>query len=84
MDRDTLIEKLADAEHASWSHWMKYLFSQCANVQGDMVIPKKTVEHWQRQMNTPYEQLTDREKESDREEVRKILPSIDAYFAWNR
>jgi len=24
-----LIEKLADVSHDIWTHWMKYLFSQC-------------------------------------------------------
>ena len=28
MTRDELIERLADAEHASWARWMDYLFSK--------------------------------------------------------
>ena len=36
------------------------------------------VEHWDKQMNTRYENLSDDEKESDREQVRKYLPLIAA------
>ena len=85
MDRSMLIEKLADAEHASWAHWMAYLFSKCVrNEDGTYTIPAESASHWQMQVHTPYVSLTEREKESDRDEVRKILPLIDAYFAWNR
>lgn len=76
-----LLEKLADAEHTSWAHWMKYLFSKCTvDPSGNYVIPKELVDRWQRQLNTSYADLSEREKESDRDEVRKILPIIETYY----
>jgi hypothetical protein len=42
-----LIERLAEKEHGSWSHWMKYLFSKCtANADGSMTIPPALVARW--------------------------------------
>ena len=77
MTETDLIEALAYAEHASWSHWMSYLFSRCERLpDGSMVIPAHLVEHWQRQVATPYAELSEREKQSDRDEVAKILPIL--------
>lgn len=78
-DERELIEQLADAEHASWAHWMEYLFSvSTMHADGSCTIPSASVQHWQRQVRTPYDNLTEREKQSDRDEVAKILPFIHA------
>jgi hypothetical protein len=84
MTKEELIERLAEKEHASWARWMAYLFSKCERevVTGnpdDLVIEKDLVRHWQRQIDTPYADLTEREKQSDREEVAHILPIIEEY-----
>lgn len=80
MDQRTLIEPLAEKEHASWSHWMRYLFSQCVtNGDGSVTIPAQSVERWTRQANTAYADLTEREKQSDRNRVNLILPLIEEY-----
>ena len=72
-----LIERLADAEHASWSRWMAYLFTRCAfNADGSVTISERDYVHWQTQVITPYADLSEREKESDRKEVRHILPIL--------
>jgi hypothetical protein len=77
MSEHELIERLADKEHAGWSHWMEYLFSKCERLSdGSAVIPGEFARHWQRQVVLPYAQLTEREKQSDRNEVAKILPII--------
>lgn len=82
---DELIEQLADKEHASWANWMGYLFSLCVhNADGTATIPASRVQHWQRQVATPYAMLSEREKESDRIEVRKILPLIEAWHEGKR
>ncbi len=82
MTEQELIEQLAEKEHASWSHWMDYLFSKCTNtVKGDTVIPVDLSLRWRRQASTPYEQLTEREKQSDRDEVMHILPIIKEYYS---
>jgi len=68
----SLMEDLADEEHIRWSHWMKHLFSKCImNSDGTATIPAWAVERWSHQIETDYKDLTESEKESDREEVRK-------------
>lgn len=84
MSEQELIEQLADKEHASWARWMAYLFSKCDVIDdGDgyehYVIPRELAKHWQRQIDIPYAQLSEREKQSDRAEVAHILPIIEEY-----
>ncbi len=80
MTEQELIEALADKEHDSWSHWQAYLFSRCDKAtDGSLIIPAALVKRWQRQIATPYEELTEQEKQSDRNEVAQILPLIHAF-----
>jgi hypothetical protein len=80
MTEQELIEALADKEHASWARWMYYLFSQCwKDGNGCMVVPERLVDRWQKQINTPYAELSEQEKQSDRDEVAHILPIIKEY-----
>ncbi len=80
MTEQELIEQLADKEHAGWAHWQAYLFSVCERASdGSMSIPTALVKRWQRQIDTPYVQLSEREKQSDRNEAAKILPIIRAF-----
>lgn len=67
IDSRELMEKLADIEHERWSGWMRYMF---ANRSPDNII------RWMGQMNTPYSELPEYTKESDRVEVRKTLEAI--------
>jgi len=72
------IEELSHVEHASWSKWMKYLFSVSKeNEDGSVTIPKDKVNRWKKQMKTDYKDLTNKEKESDRKEVRKFIKVLD-------
>lgn len=72
-------EKIAAVQHEIWSHWMKYLFSvSVKNEDGSYIIPAAKVERWQRQMATPYEALTDREKESDQDQADKVLAVLES------
>ncbi len=89
---EDFIEKGASLEHERWSNWQKYLHSLCSPHKllsynstkrdyedietGGLVIGKSRVEHWERQINTPYSELSEKEKEYDRIEVRKYLPMI--------
>ncbi|MGH3299844.1 MAG: hypothetical protein ACRDP7_49475 [Trebonia sp.] len=71
------MEKLADAEHERWSHWQRHVHSKCERADdGSLVIPAHLVERWERQISTPYSALSEEEKESDREQVRRYLPII--------
>ncbi len=70
---DTQREELAAYAHEAWSGWMAYLFSKCsATDDGTVVIPKWAVDRWQRQACTSYEDLSETEKASDRDEADKI------------
>ena len=70
-------ETLADVQHEIWSHWMKYMFTQgTMQLDGSFRLPKEKVERWTRQMNTPYSELTEKEKKSDRHQADKVLSAI--------
>lgn len=72
-----LIETLAAKEHERWSHWQQYMHRQgIKQSDGSLLIPAELVARWEKQIGTPYEHLSDREKESDREQVRKYLPLV--------
>lgn len=74
MNRDDLIERLADLEHERWSGWMRYLFTKgYGRDDGTFVMDAESVHWWSHLMETPYAELTERSKESDRQEVRKTL-----------
>lgn len=79
MPEEDNVEKLAAHAHdEQWSGWMKYLFGFChSDGQGGKVIPAPQVERWMWQMNTPYAELPEQMKESDREEARAILRALD-------
>jgi hypothetical protein len=80
MTQNELIEQLADKEHASWARWMQYLFSICENHNdGSVTVPTDLVLRWSRQAQMPYADLSEREKQSDRDEVAHILPIIDKH-----
>ena len=72
------LEKLAATQHEIWSHWMKYLFEvSITNRNGTVTIQADKVERWKRQMNTPYEELSSKEKESDIEQAIKVLKTLE-------
>ena len=73
-----LLEKLADIEHQRWSDWQKYLHSQCrTTIEGGCLnIPKLLEKRWERQIKTDYKDLSESEKDSDREQVMRYWPLI--------
>lgn len=65
---------MANKVHDIWAHWMDYVFSKSAELDdGSVVIPKGLVDRWKKQINTPYEALTEQEKQSDRVIAAQIL-----------
>jgi len=77
-------EALAEYAHDSWSGWMKYLAEKTTfNADGTATIPAWAVTRWNRQMHTPYADLPEPEKESDRVEADKIIAiTQDADSEW--
>jgi len=74
------VEKLADLEHKQWSHWMSYMFTKCSEDEnGNFIIPKELVNRWGTQTATKYEDLSKKEKDSDREWAIKVLKIIKEY-----
>lgn len=79
---DERLEALAELAHEQWSGWMKYMFSKCKwRDRGDGIneptIPQEFADRWLRQMNGPYAQLSEQEKEYDRVEARKFLAMLE-------
>ena len=71
-----LREQLAALAHEQWAGWMEYLFSKCedyADGEGGLHLPQWAVERWQRQVGTPYADLSEKEKENDRQEADRVL-----------
>lgn len=63
-EEETLLEDLAGLEHEQWAHWTRYML--------DHLVPEN-IARWRRQIEVPYESLSEREKESDRIWARKVL-----------
>jgi len=78
LNDNELREALAEYAHEAWSGWMRYMFSKSpANLDGSVFIPSELARRWKRQMKTPYSELPDTEKASDREQADRILTIID-------
>lgn len=81
LDTPELIEIVANVEHERWSHWQRYLHQQCVQgADGSLVIPAELVTRWARQMDTSYAQLSEAEKESDREQAIEYLDALRQYL----
>jgi len=77
-----LLEELAALEHERWAHWQQYMHGRgIPQPDGSLLLPAELVAKWTMQISTKYEDLNDREKESDRDQVRKYLPLIESAFA---
>lgn len=82
--KDSLIEELAAVEHERWAHWQRYMHDQCERLaDGRLIIPAELVRRWEKQIETPYDRLSDDERESDREQVERVLPILAKYFPVN-
>ena len=74
---EAFVDRLAAVEHDRWAHWQQYLHDQCQRADdGSLVIPAELVERWSTQIVTPYTDLAEAERESDRDQVRRYLPLI--------
>jgi hypothetical protein len=74
-----LLEQLAAIEHERWSHWQRYMHEKAhRNDDGSLTLPAALVSRWERLMRTPYSQLTDEERESDREQVRRYITILQS------
>jgi hypothetical protein len=84
---DDLFEQLAAYSHdRAWAGWMRYMFSKCylasdpdhlEDDDGSLIIPGDLVKRWRRQIETPYADLPEVEKASDREQAKYIMQILD-------
>jgi chromosome segregation ATPase len=84
-DVNNLREQLAAIEHQRWADWQKWVHSLSPqNADGSRTIPAAMVETWERQIETPYAELSEAEKDSDREQVDRYWQLIGAFIAAER
>jgi len=84
--RTILQGKLANVEHSRWAEWQKYLMEDVLEIvekEYDFItlkMPTKQWEAWERLVETPYKKLTEKEKNSDREQVDKYWYLIENHI----
>lgn len=77
VDGTALREQLAEIEHERWSDWQRHAHAQATvNEDGSLTLPAETVARWERQITTPYAELTPAEQDSDRAQVDRYWPLI--------
>lgn len=73
------LETLAAIEHERWAHWQAYMHSKCTqNPDGSLTIPSELVQRWERQIATPFTELSDKEKHSDYAQAMRSAPALKA------
>lgn len=79
-----LFEELSAIQHDIWASWQRYVHdnktvatSQYEATQG-RIINQDDFERWQKQIDTPYAELTEKEKDGDREQVNKFWHLIES------
>ena len=76
-------EEFAAMEHKRWAKWQKYMHSKMSQQfitswgENGFVLPAELWNRWERQIATPYAELSEEEKESDREQVRPYLEALN-------
>jgi len=76
-DGTLMLERMADAVHDIWAKWMQWQFTKgFGGPRGQFTIDSSSVMRWMRQMETPYAELSESEKTSDRDIARRYLRLI--------
>ena len=61
---DKIREGLAALEHEQWAHWTKYMLYNSTD---------ENMIRWLKQVKIPYSELSEKEKDSDREWADKVI-----------
>lgn len=80
---DDLKEQLAAIEHERWADWQRYVHSKLVTTDNHdrwYHLRRLWFNRWQRQIDTPYSELTEKEKASDMEQVDRYWPLIEQYI----
>ena len=76
-EKNSILEVLAEVSHEIWAHWMQYLFScTSTSTTGGITLQTEKAQRWLRQMGTPYKELSEEEKKSDRDQAQKIHQAL--------
>lgn len=77
LNRPEVLDRLAEIEHERWAHWQRFVHDSCHGQEdGSLIIPAELAQRWERQIATPYSQLTEAERDSDIEQVKRYLPVV--------
>ena len=61
---EEIVEKLADIEHQRWADWQEWCHKVLRENIEELGL-EKILERWDRQIATPYSELSEEEKQSD-------------------
>jgi len=81
MDKET-IEKLAEIEHTRWADWQRWVhtkfieYKDVKNPKEVVCLEREWVNRWDNQIQTNYKDLSEKERDSDRKQVKRYLPII--------
>lgn len=76
---DRELEAVAAECHKQWAGWAEYMLGKTERLDDDfLTLEDVWAVRWYKQINTPYADLSESEKESDRREARKILAALKA------
>ena len=75
-----LREQLAAIEHERWADWQSYLHSRLTKHGEDgMLMSPSDYLHWEEQIAADYAELTEAEKQSDRDQVDRYWSLVTAW-----
>ena len=75
MTGKSILEKLAALEHEQWAHWTEYMVKSVP-----VEFSNEDIKRWRRQIETPYEELSEYEKDADRIWASKVLVIIMEHY----
>ena len=81
LEDPVLLEKLASLEHQQWSMLMAYVKSVSIEEKDIVEQLQSKWQEWRELANTPYAQLTEKQKESDRMFARDVLRVFGEAFS---
>ena len=82
-NRVQLRERLAELEHEQWAHWAKHMLGILKPLFGGMPTEPEfqrariALERWERQIEAPYYDLTEEERDSDREWADRVIAVLE-------
>jgi hypothetical protein len=90
-EEDVLLEKLADLEHQQWGHWTRYYLTtlqmklsgktpgfcvECGTPDPEAHAEDCNMGRWDRQASTNYADLTEKEKDTDRDWAMRVINAV--------